>query len=70
MIILILTVCSILEGATCKDVQQTYMAQPGEISVWACARYGQHHASQWALEHPNWRISKFRCQRPSERAKA
>ena len=70
MIILVFTVCSILEGATCKTVNQTYVPQPGELSVFACARYGQVHASKWQAEHPNWRISKFTCGRPDERAKA
>jgi hypothetical protein len=70
MVELIIVACSILHGASCKEHKLSFIAQPGEISAWACAKYGQHEASKWALEHPNWRISRFKCGRPSTHAKA
>ena len=70
MIEMVLTVCSILHGAQCQDIRQTYVAEPGQISVFACARYGQYHASKWALEHTNWSVHKWSCRSPRGRLEA
>lgn len=61
MIQLVIMACSILHGAQCRTITETYFTEPGSLPVFACARYGQHHASKWAMEHPNWRVHRFRC---------
>jgi len=54
----------------CRDERLTFIAQPGELSVYACAKYGQGHLSKWASEHPGYRIKRWRCTKAGLHAKA
>jgi len=68
MIEIVFTACTIL-GA-CKQDRLTFIAQPGELSVFACAKYGQAHLSKWGSEHPGHLIQRWRCQPARLAAKA
>jgi len=68
MIEIIFSACTIV-GA-CKSERLTFIGQPGELSVYACAKYGQGHLSKWAGEHPGYLIKRWRCQPARLEAKA
>ena len=67
MIELILSTCSIVSGAACKDVSLIY----SDISLMQCqiGIMAQNESARWANEHPNWRVEKYRCQVPGTFAK-
>lgn len=64
MIEIVLTACSIVQGATCKEISLTFMEPEAALSVYACAHNGQLAVAQWSEGHPNWRVVKFTCGRP------
>lgn len=59
MIEIVISVCSIVQGATCKDVRLTYMAE--SVTPQQCMMYGQIEIAKWAEGHPNWKIHKWSC---------
>lgn len=66
MIEIAFAACSILQGAACReDWRLSFDADPGHISAFACATYGQVALAQWAEGHPNWRITSWTC-RPAK----
>lgn len=68
MIEIVFTACTLI--GSCSNERLTFMAQPGEISVFSCAKYGQGHLSKWAGEHPGHTIKRWRCQSARLEAKA
>ena len=56
---LIASVCSILHGATCKNVTMTFAAD--QVSHFECMAYGQIALADWSASHPNWTIARWRC---------
>lgn len=68
MIEIVFSACTIL-GA-CKQERLTFMAQPGELTVFSCAKYGQGHLAKWAGEHPGHLIKSWRCRPAGLQAKA
>lgn len=67
MIVIVLTACSILHGAHCREFQLpqfTSSATPFE-----CMRYGQKALVDWSAMHPNWSVSRWSCV-PGSRLKA
>lgn len=69
MIELVIVACSILHGAQCKTIKETYLPSPGELPVWACAHNGQYHAIKWQIEHSNWSVRRWSC-RPKNKIEA
>lgn len=67
MIEIVLSVCSIVQGATCKDVRLTYMAE--SVTPFECMRYGQTEIAKWAEGHPNWKVHRWSCGQPRQVAK-
>lgn len=67
MIELVLSVCLISAPDTCKDVNLNYMSD--RVSPQQCMMRGQITAAQWSAGHPEWRITKFKCETPREFAK-
>lgn len=67
MIEIVVSVCSIVQGATCKDVRLTYMAE--SVSPMECMMKGQVEMAKWAESHPNWRIHRWSCGVPRQVAK-
>lgn len=68
MIELVLAVCSILHGQTCKNVKLTYIAD--QVTPYSCAMYGQIEISRWQTGHPNWSLKKWTCRPKADVAKA
>ncbi len=67
MIEIVLSVCSIVQGATCKDVRLTYMAEA--VTPFECMMYGQAEIAKWSEGHPNWRVAKWTCGQARQVAK-
>ena len=67
MIEIVVSVCSIVQGATCKDVRLTYMAE--SVTPFECMLYGQSEIAKWAEGHPNWKIHKWSCGQTRQVAK-
>lgn len=60
MIELIISACSIVSGAQCKDVSLVY----SDMSLMQCqiGISSQLEIAKWQEGHPNWRVSKYKCQ--------
>ena len=67
MIELVMTVCSLLAGQTCRDKVLTYEAQT--VSLMECSLYGQFEMAKWREENPNWTVVRWRCGQAGEVAK-
>lgn len=67
MIEIVVSVCSIVQGATCKDVRLTYMAE--SVSPMECMMKGQVEMAKWQEGHPNWKIHRWSCGVPRQMAK-
>jgi hypothetical protein len=67
MIEIALTACSIVSGAHCRDFSLTF----AEVSLLQCqiGIGAQMQITEWGRSHPNWRVSKYRCQIPGTFAK-
>jgi hypothetical protein len=67
MIELVVTVCSILHGAHCREVSLTF----AELSLMQCqiGVGAQMQIMEWGRAHPNWRVERYRCQIPGTFAK-
>lgn len=67
MVEIVLSVCSIVSGAHCKDVSLLY----SDISLLQCqiGISAQIEIAKWNEGHPNWRVSKHHCQIPGTFAK-
>ena len=57
MTALVLVFCLQAAPATCTEQRSIE-----EVSPQACLVWGQHYASEWLAEHPNWRLSGWRCE--------
>ncbi len=60
MLELIFTVCSIVAGATCKEVHLTYV-EDTPPTAFSCAFKGQVEMAKWCVANPNWRIQGWKC---------
>lgn len=65
MIELALVVCSIVEGAKCKDVSLVY----ADVSMITCMVAAQPQIAAWAEGHPNWKVTRWSCRVPGQYAK-
>ena len=58
MIELAFTACSIVAGASCREVSLIYT----DISLLTCVVGAQPQIAMWATEHPNWSVPmKWTC---------
>jgi hypothetical protein len=60
VVALILSVCSLVEGATCRELPPIPM-QPN-TSLVACLMASQIEGAKWVMEHPNFYIGRVSCQ--------
>lgn len=67
MIEIVVSVCSILHGAACKDVRLTYLTE--SVTPQQCMKYGQYEVAKWAEDHPNWKVHKWSCSPARQTAK-
>jgi hypothetical protein len=63
MIELVLAVCMISEPDQCKNVHLTFMAE--NMTPFHCMLYGQSEIAKWSEAHPDWKIQRWSCGRPS-----
>lgn len=66
MIELVLTACSVLQGAQCKEVSLVY----SDVSLMTCMVGAQPQIAIWAESHPNWNVTKWSCRAAGQYAKA
>ena len=59
MISLIFTACLVSQPAQCKE-----LAIDSENTLFGCLVAAQSVLAQWAVEHPAYRITKYKCGRP------
>lgn len=59
MIELVFAVCMVDQPSRCKDVRLNFAAE--HVTANQCMMNGQIAMAQWAGDHPNWTIKKWRC---------
>ena len=64
MIALILSVCSLVEGAACRELPPIPL-QPS-ATMMECLMASQIEAAKWVGEHPNHYVQRVTC-RPSRK---
>lgn len=62
MFALILSVCSIVEGAACRELPPIPL-QP-QTSMMGCLLASQVEGARWVNEHPNFYVNRITCQQP------
>jgi hypothetical protein len=68
MLELVFTACSLLQGASCKQVSLTYSME--SVSLIQCMTGAQPVIAAWVREHPNWTVAKWSCRPAGLYAKA
>lgn len=66
MIELVMTVCSIVNGARCDDRSLVF----ADVSLMTCMVGAQPYIAQWSEEHPNYRVQRWTCRAAGQFAKA
>lgn len=67
MLQLIFSVCSIVHGASCRELAPVPL-QEG-TSIIGCIMATQIEGAKWAMAHPNYYIAKATCQPVGQFAK-
>ncbi len=67
MIEIAMTACSLVQGQQCREFSLVYEAE--RVSLHTCMLYGQMEMAKWTLDHPNWRITRWRCQPAGQTAR-
>lgn len=60
MLELILTVCSITQGAHCRDLKPITFQE--QVMATGCIMASQIEGAKWISAHPNFYIQKATCQ--------
>jgi len=63
---LIMTVCAVLSPTNCEEKSLAFSAS---FSLQQCAMAAPPYMAQWAGQHPNWTVVKWRCEYPHSRDK-
>ena len=66
MLELVLTVCSLVQGAACRDLDTIPL---GQASMIACVFASQVEGAKWVEDHPNFYIARATCQPANRMAK-
>jgi hypothetical protein len=64
MMAIVLSACLISDPGICLD--QT-IPLTTEVSAVRCAMTAPPHLAQWSVEHPEWRVVRWRCHATNER---
>lgn len=59
MMTIVLSACLLANPATCKDFK---LPLDGDMDASQCAMYAPPFFAQWAEEHPDWAIKRWKCQ--------
>lgn len=54
---LVVLVCSIVNGAICKDVSLIF----ADLPIMTCIVGAQPELARWSETHPNWSVRKWSC---------
>lgn len=68
MIELIVLACLISDPNQCQSLALKYAHDA--TSMRECAMGGQIETARWSGDHPDWRVMKMSCVRPSQTAQA
>lgn len=63
MLSIILSACLIAEPAHCRDFKIPLNVN---MDLMRCAMAAPPHFAQWAEEHPQWQIKRWKCQPASQ----
>jgi hypothetical protein len=66
--VLTFTVCSIVQGAACRDLPP--MPLNANVGPMGCMIASQIEGAKWVVEHPNFYIHRARCAPFNKYAKA
>lgn len=69
MIQIVLTVCSILHGASCKEVALASADENATEIACQMGVVGVAEAAKWIAEHPNYSLARWHCQVAGQFAK-
>ena len=61
MLVLIMTVCAMTAPNTCDEARLQFTA---DESIMQCMVQAPPYIAQWADQHPNTRIARWRCAYP------
>lgn len=67
MLQLVFSVCSIIEGATCRELPPIPL-EPG-TSIMGCVMASQIEGAKWVVAHPNHYITRATCREAGHFAK-
>jgi hypothetical protein len=59
MVELVLTVCSLIQGAACRDLNAIPLVNASMIN---CVFASQVEGAKWIVDHPNFYIARATCQ--------
>ena len=65
VLLLILTICSISTPGNCSEARLQFSA---EESMMQCMMQAQPYIAQWSEEHPDARVTRWRCSYPEREA--
>lgn len=57
---LVLTVCSVVVGATCREANPIQLQE--HVGARGCLIASQIEGAKWADAHPNFYITRYTCQ--------
>jgi hypothetical protein len=58
---IVFSVCTILEGATCRELPPIPLRPEARMSD--CFMASQIEGAKWAMSHPNFYVHRVTCQR-------
>jgi hypothetical protein len=58
MIVIILSTCLIADPSVCRD---QIIPLSSEITAMRCVMMAPPHVARWSMEHPEWRVVRWRC---------
>ncbi|MBV8961924.1 MAG: hypothetical protein JOY97_02405 [Hyphomicrobiales bacterium] len=56
---IVLTVCSLGNANICEDQR---VIVDSSVSLEKCAMQAEPMMAQWAVEHPNWTVTRWHCE--------
>jgi len=62
MIVLAFTACMIdTEPQRCLDYKMKFLENIKWVTPYQCAHYGQPELAKWVVNHPRYKITRFKC---------
>lgn len=70
MIEIALLTCSIVSGASCREVTLTFENDNQLVTPYACMMSGQSEISKWIECNLNWSVHRWTCRQAGRYGKA